>query len=253
VIVNPGGVMRKSIILLASAAFSALSASWSIGPDGLSGCPGLPDSDILEWGSLRVGTGLCYTDTDNGSILRIPVKACWGVKENVEAGILIPVVPIDNAYRGSAVGDLSLSGGWIYERARGGTSLKFTGRITLPTGEKYRDRGTELAFGGVTSTTFLDFRLSMSAEYALNGGRNAFNSTITDVMYFNAGGSSFITPDVLLFAAMNGSTSSTLVFGAGAEYLLDDNLAINGGIKTGLNNYENFEIYAGASWTGQGF
>jgi len=245
--------MRNTLALLVVTAAAAFSASWSIGPDGLSGWSGLPASDILEKGLLRTGMELQFVSTDSGTVLRTPLKACWGVENDIEAGIEIPVVPIDNAYNGSAIGDITLSGGWLYEKARGGTALKFTGRLTVPSGEENRDRGSELAFGAVTSTTFLDFRLSMSAEYALNGGRNPFSGTVADVMYFNAGGSSFITHDILLYASMNGSTSSCLVFGGGGEYLLTDGIALNGGIRTGIDNFVTFELYAGASWTGQGF
>ncbi|RKZ02966.1 hypothetical protein DRQ21_07040 [Candidatus Fermentibacteria bacterium] len=245
--------MKYTLALLAVAAAAAFSASWSIGPDGLSGWPGLPCSDILEKGLLRAGMEIQFVSTDDGTILRTPLKALWGAENNIEAGIEIPVIPVDNAYNGSAVGDITLSGGWLYERARGGTALKFTGRLTVPSGEENRDRGSELAFGAVTSSTFLDFRLSMSAEYALNGGRNPFDDTVVDVMYFNAGGSSFITPDFLLYAAMNGTTSSKLVFGCGAEYLFTDEISLDGGIRTGIDNFENVELYVGANWTGQGF
>lgn len=245
--------MRKSVLILLVTTVVAFSASWTIGPGGLSGWPGLPCSDVLEAGLLRAGIGIEYIDTDNGSILRIPLKACWGVTEGLEAGAVIPVVPVDDPYDGSVMGDITLSGGWLYEKARGGTTLKFTGRLTLPTGEKHRDTGAELAFGGVSSTTFRDFRLSMSAEYALNGGRNPFDDTVADVMYFAAGGSSFVTPDILLYAGMNGSTSSVFMAGAGAQYLLDDNLALDGGINIGLTDFENFELYTGVSWTGEGF
>ncbi|MCK5131675.1 MAG: transporter [Candidatus Sabulitectum sp.] len=245
--------MRRYVLILLITTAAAFSASWSIGPGGLSGWPGLPCSDILEVGLLKAGIGIEYIDTDNGSILRIPLKACWGVTEGLEAGAVIPVVPVDSPFGGSVMGDITLSGGWLYEKARGGTTLKFTGRLTLPTGEKHRDTGAELAFGGVSSATFRDFRLSMSAEYALNGGRNPFDDAITDVMYFTAGGSSFVTSDILIYAGMNGSTSPVFKVGAGAQYLLYENLAVDGGLNIGLDGIENFELYTGVSWTGEGF
>lgn len=245
--------MRKSVLILVVATVVAFSASWSIGPGGLSGWSGLPCSDVLETGLLRAGTTIEFIDTDNGSILRIPMRASWGVKENFEVGAVIPLIPVDNAYDGSAIGDIVLSGGWLYEKARGGTALKFTGKLTLPTGERHRDNGAELALGGVSSTTFMDFRLSMSAEYALNGGRNPFDGAVTDVMYFTAGGSSFVTSDILLYAGMNGSTSHTFRLGVGTQYLLKEDIAIDGGINIGLNDFENFGIYAGVTWTGEGF
>lgn len=245
--------MSKSFLLLLIAATAAFSESLSIGPGGLSGWSGLSSSDVLETGLLRASMSLQYIDTDNGSILQIPLKACWGVSEDFELGTVIPLVPVDSPYDGSVIGDITFSGGWLYETARGGSAIKFTGRIALPTGEQYRDPGSELAFGCVSSTTFRDFRLSMSAEYAVNGGRNPFDDNITDVMYFNAGGSSFVTPDILLYGGLNGSTSSVFRSGLGAQYLLHDNLAVDGGVTVGLKNFENFALYTGVYWTGEGF
>ncbi len=245
--------MRISLLVLTITAFTAFSASLSIGSGGLSGWPGLPCSDVIEPALLRAGIGVEYINTDDGSILSIPLKASWGIAEDFEVGGVVSVVPVDNAFNGSAIGDFTLSGGWLYEKARGGSALKFTGRLTLPTGEEHRDGGAELAFGGVSSTTFLDFRLSMSAEYALNGGRNPFDDAISDVMYFTVGGSSFVTADILLYTAMNGSTSSLFKAGAGAQYQLNDDFSMDGGMNIGLDGFENFEIYTGLTWTGENF
>ncbi len=244
--------MKKSVLLLAVTSV-AFSASWSFDSNGLSGWPGLTSSDVHETGLLRAGLSFEYLNTDNGSILTLPMKASWGIAEDFEVGAVIPVVPMDNAYEGSVIGDITLSGGWLYETTRGGTALKFTGRLSLPTGEQYRDRGAEIAFGGASTTTFLDFRLSMSAQYGINGDRNPFSDNITDAMYFSAGGSSFVTSDVLLYAAMNGSTSSEFRVGTGLQYLINEDLAIDGGVTAGLNDYENFGIYTGVSWTGEGY
>jgi len=245
--------MRRSILFLAVTAAFAAAASWSIGPGGLSGWQGLPCSDVLETGLLRASGTMEYTDTGDGAVLSIPLKVCWGADKDIELGAVVPVFPVDNAFEGSLMGDITFSGGWLYEMTRGGTALKLTGRLTLPTGEEFRDTGAELAVGGTTSTTFLDFRLSVSAEYALNGGRNPFDDTISDVMYFTLGGTSFVTTDILLSARMNGSTSSVFRAGAGAQFLLEDNLAIGGGFSLGLNDSENFGLYAGLNWTGSGF
>ncbi len=245
--------MRKSVLIMVITTVTAFSASWSIGPGGLSGWPGLPSSDILETGLLRAGTSLEYINTDQGTILQIPLQACWGLAENFEIGAVVPIVPIDNAFSGSIMGDVVLSGGWLYEKARGGSALKFTGKLTIPTGEKGRDTGAQLSLGGVTSTTFREFRLSMSAEYALNGGRNPFDDTIVDLLYFTAGGSSFLTSDILLYAAVTGSTSSSFTAGGGCQYLLGNSIAVDGGLGIGLDGFTNFKIYSGLSWTGEGY
>jgi hypothetical protein len=93
----------------------------------------------------------------------------------------------------------------------------------------------------------------MSGEYALNGGRNPFDDTIHDIFYFSAGGTSYITPDILLSAQLIGSTSNVFQAGSGVQFIIDDNLAADCGITLGLNDFENFGFNAGVFWTGQGF
>lgn len=245
--------MKNTLFFVVIFALTAYAESLGLGPGSLSGWHNLPCSDILSRGSLRLGTALEYTSTDEGSILVVPLRGCWGFGENMEMGVSLPLVPVDNAWNGSFAGDVTLAGGWQYETTRGGTALKLTGRLSLPTGEEYRDRGTEIALGGVTSTTFLDFRLSVSGEYALNGGRNPLDDPIHDVFYFTAGGTSYITPDILLSAQLNGSTSSVFQAGTGIQFIIDENLSADCGATLGLNDFENFGFNAGVFWTGQGF
>ncbi len=245
--------MKYSLLIICLTALVANAASWSIGPSGLSGWQGLPNSDILETGSLRVGLSAEFMDTDNGSILRTPVKALWGIHEDFEIAAVVPIIPLDNAYEGSAIGDISFAAGWRYETTRGGNALKLTTRLNLPTGDEQRDSGSEIAVGGVTSTTLRDFRLSMSAEYALNGGSNPFDNDINDIMYFSVGGSSFISEDILVTASMSGSTSSVFKAITSVQYIIFESLATDGGFSIGLNDFENFEVSSGIYWTGSGY
>lgn len=241
--------MKKTVLFSVLCASAVLADSTGLGPWGLSGWQGLPGADIIALGSLRAGVGIEYENTDNGSIITIPVKGCWGTSENTEVSAVIPLVPSDEVWNGSFTGDMTLAGGWLYETARGGSALKLTGRLTLPTGEKHRDRGTELAFGGVTSTTFLDFRLSVSGEYALNGGRNPFNEKIRDIFYFTGGGTSYITDDLLVSAALKGSTGGLFEAAAGVRFILDECFTVDCGITAGLNE-NTFGINTGLYWTG---
>lgn len=243
--------MKTALYLSLMLSLSAFAESLGLGPLGLSGWQGLSCSDILPAGTLRAGGSVEFSDTDGGSVLSVPIRACYGVEEDMEVSMVLPFVPVDNAWNGSFVGDIILAGGWLYEKTRGGTALKLTGRVSLPTGEEFRDRGAELAFGGVTSTTFLDFRLSMSGEYALNGGRNPFDETITDVFYFTGGGTSYITPDFLLSGALSGSTTGIFEAAAAVQFIIEENLTADCGISAGLQGNENFGINAGFYWTGQ--
>ncbi len=245
--------MKTSLILFLFSAAAVSAASMGLGPLGLSGWQGLSSSDLLPGGTLRAGASVEYTNTDDGSVVVVPLRACWGAEENLEVSAVVPLVPVDDAWNGSFIGDITLAGGWLYETTRGGTALKLTGRLSLPTGEELRDRGTELAIGGVTSTTFLDFRLSMSGEYALNGGRNPFDETISDVFYFTGGGTSYISPDFLLSGALTGSTTGIFEASAAVQFILDESLTADCGVSAGLQGRENFGVNAGFYWTGQGF
>ena len=83
--------MRISLLVLTITAFTAFSASLSIGSGGLSGWPGLPCSDVIEPALLRAGIGVEYINTDDGSILSIPLKASWGIAEDFEVGGVVSV------------------------------------------------------------------------------------------------------------------------------------------------------------------
>ena len=245
--------MKASLFLSLISVAAVSAASMGLGPLGLSGWQGLSSSDILAPGTLRAGASMEYTSTDDGSVVVVPLRACWGAEENIEVSAVVPFVPLDNVWNGSFVGDVTLAGGWLYETTRGGTALKLTGRLSLPTGEEYRDRGTELALGGVTSTTFLDFRLSMSGEYALNGGRNPFDDKISDVFYFTGGGTSYISPDFLVSGALSGSTTGMFEASAAVQFILDESFTADCGFSAGLQGSENFGVNAGFYWTGQDF
>lgn len=245
--------MRKSLFLIALLALAVYAESMGLGPRGLSGWQGLPCSDVLPQGSLRLGAAVEYSNTDDGTILTVPIKGCWGAGENLEVAAVVPFVPVDDAWNGSFTGDITVAAGWLYEETRGGTTLKLTGRITLPTGEEYRDTGGELAVGGVTSTTFRNFRLSMSGEYALNGGKNPFDEKIKDVFYFTGGGTSYITPDLLLSGALSGSTSGFFQAAAAVQFIIDESFTADCGVSAGLEGNHNFGINAGVYWTGLGF
>jgi hypothetical protein len=245
--------MRHCLIAAAILAAASIADSAALGPYGLSGWFGLPNSDVIPAGSMRIGGLARYMRTEPGDMLVLPLRGCWGVEEDLELAAELPLVPVDNAWEGSFIGDLTLAGAWKYEQTRGGTALKLSGRVTLPTGEEHRDNGTELAFGGVTSTTFRAFRLSMAGEYVLGGGRNPFSGKIEDSFNFTAGGASFIGSDFLMSAGLHGSTTSAFRAFAGSQYTLSHSVTVECGISAGLDGYEKFALAAGVYWTGEGF
>jgi len=173
--------------------------------------------------------------------------------ENLEAGIEIPFYITDPADDTRLLGDITLGCAWLYETARGGSSLVLSGQLGLPSGQEGRDRGTELSLGAATSTTFRLFRLQASASYVLNGGKNPFEESITDYMRFSVGGASYITERVQVVCAMDGNTLGNLgLSGSGIFYLLD-HMTIFGSLRAGLSGGEAFGLSAGVAWTGSGF
>jgi len=222
---------------------------------GLSGFIFLPASEVIQEGFLRLQGRLDYTDMKNSSTsyLVLPINATWGWIENFEVGGEIPFYLDDSGEDTNVLGDITIGCAWLYETARGGSSLVLRGQLRLPTGQEGRDRGTELVLGAATSTTFRLFRLQASASYILGGGRNPFEERVNDYMDFSVGGASYITEKVQVVCAMDGNTMGNLgISGTGILYMFDS-VSLFGSIRAGLSGGEAFGITAGVAWTGGGF
>lgn len=221
---------------------------------GLSGFVFLPGSDVLQEGCLRIQGRLNFMDLKNSSnsYLVLPLNVTWGWMEGVEIGGEIPFY-LHSEEEDKVLGDITAGCAWLYETARGGSAIVLRGQLRLPTGQKGRDRGSELAFGVATGTTFRLFRLQASASYILNGGRNPFKDRIVDYMDFSIGGASYVTEDLQIVCALDGNTLSDFgLSGSGVLYAFD-NISLFGVIRAGLSGRETYSISAGAAWTGSGF
>jgi hypothetical protein len=245
-----------AVITLSAAALShgeSLHGTSSIG--GLSGFIFLPASQVIEEGSLRLQGRLDYTDLKNSSnsYLVLPLSVTWGWIENLEIGGEIPFYLDDSGEDSNILGDITIGCSWLYETARGGSSLALRGQLRLPTGQEGRDRGTELVLGAATSTTFRLFRLQASASYVLGGGKNSFEESIDDYMNFSVGGASYVAENVQIVCAMDGNTLGDLgLSGTGILYMFDS-VSLFGSLRAGLNGGEALGISAGVAWTGSGF
>lgn len=225
-------------------------APGNLGPGSLSGVPGLPLSDVLPGGQLRFRTGFEYTDHgDMGVTSQVPFNICFGLSDVYEVGATIPVRLSDDDHDGLRTGDLALSGAMLYETARGGTALKFTGSIFLPTGEAPFDPGAGIAAGAVTTTTFWLFRFSASGQYRIMGGQDPSKARWSDSIAFSFGGMSFIGEALSVFTSLSGSTVGDLVISAGASIEPWKELVIDGSLSADMESHGDHGVLLGAAWT----
>ncbi len=221
---------------------------------GLSGFVFLPESEVLSEGYLRVQGRLNYFNPNSSpnAYLVLPMSVTWGWKDGFEIGGEIPFY-LHSEEEDRLLGDITAGCAWLYETARGGSSIVLRGQLRLPTGLQGRDRGSELILGAATSTTFRLFRLQASAAYILNGSRNPFKDRISDYMDFSIGGASYITEDVQIVCAMDGNTWGDFGLSASGVLYIFDDISLFGVLRAGLNGGESYSISAGAAWTGSGF
>jgi hypothetical protein len=242
-------------ILLSSATLAQDDQQGVSTQGGLTGFPYLPESRVLGLGELRVQGQIEWSDYrgyDDGALL-LPVNVAWGVMENMEIGGEIPFYLHDPTDSDAVLGDMSVGCGWLYETARGGSSIVLRGLLRLPTGSSGRDRGSELELGVSTSTTFRLFRLQAAASYVLGGGDNPFEGDIEDYMRYSMGGASFVSEDVQVVFAMDGTTLGEHgISCTGVLYAFSD-FALFGTLRAGLSGRQNASLSGGISWTGSGF
>jgi len=217
---------------------------------GLTAFPGQAVSDVLPGGTIAFGcsAGVGHR-SEGGTTCLAELSACSGLHGGFEAGLEVPVWLADRDRSGHALGDLTLSGKYLYEEARGGTALSFTGRLRLPTGSIPRDRGSEAAAGFCTSTTYRLFRFSASAEYALDGGGNPFQHHIDDSGHFGFGGTSFVSPDLEAFASLYGSTLGSMSAACGVVFSPVEDLFVFLQGSAALQGNDGTMLRAGISMT----
>jgi hypothetical protein len=219
-----------------------------LAPGGLSGLPSMLTADILPMDECRITLEpTLILARQGGHAAGVAAKGCWGAGDELELGAEVPVYFLDEAWDSdNPLGDITISGKYLYESVRGGTSLSLTGRLELPTGEVPRDRGAELGVGICTSTTYRLFRLSLSAEYALEGGRNPLRSKLQDFAGFDAGIGSYLSSDLLVFCSVGARTTGDLRLSAGGVYLLSGIFSIQGTASAGLDESGGQRISLGA-------
>lgn len=241
--------MTKAWLLLALvASFPAVSGT--VGPGGLTGLPGLPFSDVMEQAGLCVRSGFGYAHTADGdNLTEVPIAACIGFAGEYEAGAAFSVrFPEDDG--GSArMSDITLSGAMLYETARGGSALKLTGSVFLPTGEDMMDPGAGIAAGAVTSTTFRMFRFSAAGNFRLLGGQSPASSRWRDSVAFTFGGVSFLGDAASVFTSVSGDSEGTLEFMAGGSLEPWRELLLDISLTADMADHGGVAGLLGISWT----
>lgn len=244
-------LLLAAVALTATAAMADDPAQGTSSRGGLSGFLFLPTSEVLQEGTLRLQGRLDYIDLDSyrDAFLVLPANVTWGIAENVEVGGEMPFYLSDPSDSDHILGDITLGGGWLYETARGGSSIVLRGMLRLPTGMSGRDRGSELDMGVCTSTTFRLFRLQAAASYVLAGGDNPFENSINDYMRFSIGGASYVSQSVQLVMAMDGTTTGNLgLSGSGVLYFFES-MCLFGTLRVGLSGPEEASFSGGMSWS----
>lgn len=225
----------------------------NLGPGALSGVPGLPLSDMLEDGYLRVRTGFEHTRLKEAANLNaVPIGVCRGFGGDYEVGFSIPVYLSDDSRSEPGTGDLTLSGAMLYETTRGGTALKFTGAVYLPTGAAGRDPGAGVSAGAVTSTTFRLFRFSASGTYRLLGGQEPGKARWRDSVAFAFGGMSFLGDRTTVFSSIHGDSEGALRLQAGASLEPWRQLVLDCSLMTDMADHGSWGVFLGTTWTFEG-
>lgn len=183
---------------------------------GLSGYWRIPTGDFVPDGEVRLGAGAgaVMPEGDFGAVPLV-MTAAWGLGRGLEAGASIPLYVHDSVFEEGLPGDLSAGVKYLYETARGGTSLSLTGSLSLPTGDLPRDRGAEAGAGFCTSTVYRLVRLSVAAQYFANGGDDPFSERIIDGLEANFGCSSYVLPETQVWLGAGSRTGSDPVVAAG--------------------------------------
>lgn len=239
-----------AVLLLSFASIAEEFHQQTASKSGLSGFPFLPGNDVLQVGFLRIQGMLDYNNLQHGnSNIMLPVSITWGCIENLEIGGEVPFYLDDSSEEENFLGDISAGCSWLYETARGGTSLVLKGQLKLPTGVEGRDSGSELAMGVTSGTTFRLFRLHTSASYVLNGGNNPFSGPIIDYLRFSAGGASFITGDLQAICGVEGTTTGDLNLAATVTSYALDRTALFCTMRAGLSGSTEYSISAGIART----
>lgn len=220
---------------------------------GLSGSPAQLTADVLPDKVLALGlSGMIGWPERGGSACMAELAACVGLSGLFEAGVAVPAWFSDDSWESDHIpGDITLAAKYLYDQARGGTALSFTGRLRLPTGSAPRDRGSEAAVGFCTSTTYRLMRFSASVEYALSGAENPFEARLNDRGYFGCGGTSFLTADLEAFAGLSGCTTGSMAADAGLLFCPFEGsfLWLEG--KAALQGGDGYSLRAGVSTTRQ--
>jgi hypothetical protein len=156
----------------------------------------------------------------------------------------MPFYAADDAWDGGPAGDLGIGWKYLYETTRGGTGLALVAGISVPLGDPGRDRGAELSAGVASSTVYRLVKVTFEAAYFASGGRNPFEARIVDGLECGVAASSFVVPDVQVFAAAVSRTGGDPEAAAGAMYTPVGPLSAGISVGAALSDGTDLEIRA---------
>lgn len=211
---------------------------------GLTGIWRIETTDILPGGTLRMVLSPGLRVVEAGTAAPVGLAAGWGLGEYGELGAAMPLYPVDDAWDGGAAGDLEIGWKYLYETTRGGTGLALVAGISVPLGEPGRDAGAGLSAGVASSTVYRLVKVTFEAAYFASGGRNPFESRIVDGLECGVAASSFVAPDVQVFAAAGSRTGRDPDAAAGAMYTPVGPLSAGISVGSALSDVTDIELRA---------
>jgi hypothetical protein len=148
---------KRLLLLLAMVVFSGGSLDSAYSTNGLHGLFFLNNANLGEVGRFAVTPQFLFEDYVGANALRFLVNGNYGIADNAELGVSLPVVRISGGGSRSGLGDISAAGKLRFrEETSDRPAIAAIFRLDLPTGD------TDKGFGDA-----LDILASCAAEYSL--------------------------------------------------------------------------------------
>ncbi len=200
-----------------------LNAEYTIG--GLNGLFYLNNARISDVGTFTLAPQIVYEDYDAGSVFRFLINGNYGIYDNSEIGVSLPIIRASNGSSETGIGDISVAGKYLFAaQQEKKPAIGAVVRLDLPTGDK------EKGLGGAT-----DFLASAVADYTL--GNVDLSAELGVAM---CGDIDVSQPESSKAKKLNitHKRKNYLLLGAGASYSYSERLDLLGALFfNGYNGY----------------
>ncbi len=236
-----------------------LEAEYTTG--GLNGLFLLNNTRVSDAGIVCLAPQMAYEDYDGGTALRFLINGNYGIGDNAELGLCLPIVRASNGGSDTGIGDISVAGKYRFLRQKEGKpAIAAVARLDLPTADDAKGLGDALDFlaSAVGDYTVGDVDLSGEIGVAMCGDIEVEQLDIPGpgkikndkIKYeinrgnylFLGGGASYPINEKLdvlgeLFLnGLNGRAGGGHVLNAGVSYSLGERTMLKGGLLIGLED-----------------